>query len=43
MVKLTNRNILLTGDTVHLQEAIDLEATMPPSSKTHAYLRMAMC
>jgi glyoxylase-like metal-dependent hydrolase (beta-lactamase superfamily II) len=44
MVRLSNRNILLTGDTVHLREAIDREATMPldtdPSQSTHSIRRL---
>ncbi len=44
MVRLSNRNVLLTGDTVHLREAIDREATMPlgtdPNQSTHSIRRL---
>jgi N-acyl homoserine lactone hydrolase len=44
MVRLSNRNILLTGDTVHLREAIEREATMPldtdPNQSTHSIRRL---
>ena len=44
MVRLSNRNILLTGDTVHLREAVNREATMPldtdPNQSTHSIRRL---